>query len=413
MKKVKWLILFVLAALLILPALPLAAAEKQAEVWVDVKFTGATAGWNVTHFDTIQNGVDAAAENGTVYVAAGTYNKKVEIDTTGITIYGEPGVILDGTDVPDVNGFYISGGTSAVTIEGFTIINWRGYGIYINAVNNTVTNNTIADNNGGIWALPGNEIHYNNIIDNVSGVVNEEASANVDATMNWWGHVGGPTHDGNIFGLGDIVSNNVGYDPWLADEDADYSEGTRVTPVANGVSVSLLGDDFAFPIIITITTGQTDGWVAFMVCDPDDHEGIGIPPGVKPLPFWGYHLAYVECSENLKGQPVKVEMILAEDINELEDFDVDKIPPDLIKLYRFEDGSWNLLGGELLVENDKLIFRVEFTGLSLFGLFERELSDGSGTSKTLPRTGGALPLTGLACMAMLVAGTALLHRKKR
>ena len=39
---------------------------------------------------------------------------------------------------------------------------------------------------------------------------------NVDARNNWWGDASGPYHPTlNSGGLGDEVSNNVDFDPWL------------------------------------------------------------------------------------------------------------------------------------------------------------------------------------------------------
>lgn len=51
--------------------------SEPAEVWVDDGFTDSTPGWSVTHFATIQEGVAAVADYGTVYVLAGTYNEHI------------------------------------------------------------------------------------------------------------------------------------------------------------------------------------------------------------------------------------------------------------------------------------------------------------------------------------------------
>jgi hypothetical protein len=49
------------------------------EVWVDDDFDSSTPGWGITHFDTIQAGIDAVSGS-TVYVAAGTYNETVTVN---------------------------------------------------------------------------------------------------------------------------------------------------------------------------------------------------------------------------------------------------------------------------------------------------------------------------------------------
>jgi len=58
--------------------------------------------------------------------------------------------------------------------------------------------------------------YYNNIIENWIGVDNQDPDDTFDATDNWWGDASGPYHPGtNPSGLGDEVSDNVAYDPWL------------------------------------------------------------------------------------------------------------------------------------------------------------------------------------------------------
>ncbi|MHC4756786.1 MAG: LEPR-XLL domain-containing protein, partial [Planctomycetota bacterium] len=55
-------------------------------VYVDNDYDSSTPGWGTTHFDRIQDGIDAVASPGTVHVADGTY--------TGTDIVVEDGVVL-------------------------------------------------------------------------------------------------------------------------------------------------------------------------------------------------------------------------------------------------------------------------------------------------------------------------------
>lgn len=103
-------------------------------------------------------------------------------------------------------------------------------GIYLMAsYNNVVRYNDIHDNKYGIsqWSWTrsyagSNDINYNNIYNNVVGVSNFDA-VTINSEYNWWGDVSGPGGAG--FGTGDVVSNNVDYDPWL---DSPYPAGQPI-----------------------------------------------------------------------------------------------------------------------------------------------------------------------------------------
>jgi parallel beta-helix repeat protein len=87
--------------------------------------------------------------------------------------------------------------------------------IYCNDIyENGETNLTGIHLNSGSW---GNVINYNNIYDNVWGVVNENSGEMVDATYNWWGASDGPVTPSNGGG-GDKVNEYVDYDHWLNEE---------------------------------------------------------------------------------------------------------------------------------------------------------------------------------------------------
>ena len=107
--------------------------------------------------------------------------------------------------------------------------------IIVNGNSNTIQGNTISSNGcPGIYlegSSTDNEIHFNNIEGNTDYGINNTASSIVDATNNWWGDASGPydptgsdpvppcdddpTDDLNDDGLGDKVSDNVDYCPWL------------------------------------------------------------------------------------------------------------------------------------------------------------------------------------------------------
>jgi len=78
-------LIVILALLLWLGTVALAVpSEVEASapfiVWVDNDYDSSTPTWGTTHFDNIQDGVDAVAEGGIVFVGKGTYEGGISID---------------------------------------------------------------------------------------------------------------------------------------------------------------------------------------------------------------------------------------------------------------------------------------------------------------------------------------------
>jgi hypothetical protein len=89
--------------------------------------------------------------------------------------------------------------------------------------NISITGNNILDNatTAGIMvsdnAAAGNQAHDNHIVGNGAGVVNLDPDDLFDAANNWWGDPTGPYQAAtNTPGLGDEVSDNVTYNPWIS-----------------------------------------------------------------------------------------------------------------------------------------------------------------------------------------------------
>jgi parallel beta-helix repeat protein len=97
------------------------------EVWIDDDYSESTSGWNVTHFDNIQDGIDAVDAEGIVRVYNGIYFENIVISKK-ITLTGEENrneTIIDGGGSGNVVEFntYANYGE----IEGFKIINSGKY----------------------------------------------------------------------------------------------------------------------------------------------------------------------------------------------------------------------------------------------------------------------------------------------
>jgi LPXTG-site transpeptidase (sortase) family protein len=84
------------------------------EVWVDDDFDATTSGWGKDHFDSVQDGIDAVASDGTVHVAAGTYAENINVNKKGLTLQGADAAttILEGT--ANINA-------DNITFDSFTV----------------------------------------------------------------------------------------------------------------------------------------------------------------------------------------------------------------------------------------------------------------------------------------------------
>ena len=116
------------------------------QVFIDDDYNYLTPGWNTTHFNVIQDGIDIVAKNGTVFVYNGTYVENIKL-IKSIDLIGEnrETTFIDGggdrtIDIP----------TDFVNISGFTIQNGGSQsndaGIYIHSNNNNVNDNIITSN---------------------------------------------------------------------------------------------------------------------------------------------------------------------------------------------------------------------------------------------------------------------------
>ncbi len=152
MKKVLFPLLSIILALGL--ALPMATpvSAQVTEVWVD---DDADLGWyDVTHLATIQGGVDAVAEGGTVYVAEGTYNENVVI-AKSLRLIGASSAttIINGNN---------TGNTATITASDVTLSGFKVTGGYGNGGNVfTPYGGVVVNGNGGSSALTGITIEDN------------------------------------------------------------------------------------------------------------------------------------------------------------------------------------------------------------------------------------------------------------
>jgi len=125
-------------------------------------------------------------------------------------------------------GFYTYGGgifcknSSPMIIRNIIVNNSSLSGaIHCNYYSSPIIDSCIIINNNsdGVYSDFGSnpEIYYNDIYNNTGfGVMNMDSTVLVIAGSNWWGDNSGPYHPIlNLNGLGDEVSDNVDFEPWL------------------------------------------------------------------------------------------------------------------------------------------------------------------------------------------------------
>jgi parallel beta-helix repeat protein len=113
-------------------------------VYVDDDFTSATPGWGYDHFSTIQEGIGAVADGGTVYVFNGTYHENVAVSKT-VSLIGEhrDGTVIEGNGTADV----VSVTADWVNISAFRIQNGGNSGVKLYDVQHcSLVNNIVAHN---------------------------------------------------------------------------------------------------------------------------------------------------------------------------------------------------------------------------------------------------------------------------
>ena len=272
----------------------------------------------------------------------------------------------------------------------YNIIEYNDYGIYMDgdSNNNLINRNRILYNNfDGIHIEPyggydptGTQIHYNCIVGNAQYGVYKDGTETVDATYNWWGDSTGPYHSTeNPSGLGDNVSDNVYFKPWLVayfdyhrknpvvDEPVTFDASTTTQPCKTRTIVSYTWnfDDGNITIttdpIITHAFTESGNYNVSLTLTYDDTST-----------FTNWTLIYVSKRPYLKVEPEPVEIGLLNKVFfinvTINDVDVHQrliglqfrlcYDPTLIEFINATEGpfmkdpSWNLYGTYFIYVNE-------------------------------------------------------------
>ena len=175
------------------------------------------------------------------------------------------------------------------TIRHTTVRYSLGDGIWIGDNSNVDIRNCTIEDNGDVGIRVENSdvtVEDTSLLWNVNfGIANVSPGPDVQATHNWWGHPSGPYHPTtNPDGLGDQVSDDVAYAPWLV---SPPGPPRRSTALALGQPV-------------TDTVGQLEYQDYHLVISPGlsllvevvpltGTTSLGVYGRVSELPLWTHH----------------------------------------------------------------------------------------------------------------------------
>lgn len=221
---------------------------------------------------------------------------------SGILVAGSSNVVVSGNYAHDcesgicIAGYAVYREAPAVNnlVENNSVENSGcGISVQMNSIGTIISDNDVLNNTdvgiesvGGIsWELTvpsGTEIHYNNIVGNAnygvkSSVWESGVPEQVSAESNWWGAASGPYHaTANPNGTGDVVSDNVNFEPWLTAEGGAAVAMTAETPQIVAISVdptsinfgTLYPGDASAQITLAISNiGTVDADVSTLILD--------------------------------------------------------------------------------------------------------------------------------------------------
>jgi len=259
-------------------------------------------------YNTISaNTIYGCTEDTGIHLVVSDYNIiGGDTDEDGNEVYSnDKGIYLDSSSHNTIShnnvhdnlyrGIELGCGVSNWNVVSHNEIVNNSEGVYINGDYNSITWNNIVANIGAPAGFTGvyltqyaedNQIHCNNIVNNITGVYKECFEEDAQAWLNWWGHASGPSFPGPGSGSGDAVSACVNYEPWL---DAPMNEATipgpSVTAYAVPDMIAMFGEPNPMYAELFYSEGEIPGWAgAPFSPGPGNTTLVVDAPGVKDEP---------------------------------------------------------------------------------------------------------------------------------
>jgi len=221
-------------------------------------------------------------------------NSQIDCIKSGIEISKQSSLnFLKGTISGLAGGVFISNGAT-INISEATISDSLYAGIYVYGNTNSVNimGSEIKNNDYGFMLYDSAiSVHNNSIHDNLTYGVSSEfseeflASSNPvvsDFTSNYWGDKTGPTHSTNPSGLGDNVSDNVLFTPFLVSDPFIVEEVRNPVILIPGITGTYLYknyDDYGeiWPNVGKMFLSPNDDFLDDLILNEDGSENIEFP----------------------------------------------------------------------------------------------------------------------------------------
>jgi len=215
-------------------------------------------------------------------------NSQVECSNNGISVYHNSNLNLSGGNISCFNYGILLFNEIVANITGVKITDALDTGVI--AYNNTnpnpvtITESEITGNNYGFFIF--NSLisaHQNSIHDNFTEGATTITPVGLDFTSNYWGDPSGPTHVTNPDGIGDTVSDNILFTPFLlADPLVEVLEVRHPVILIPGITGTYLYKNYddneeIWPNLSKILLPGDDSYLNDLALNEDGTENVNFP----------------------------------------------------------------------------------------------------------------------------------------
>jgi pimeloyl-ACP methyl ester carboxylesterase len=214
-------------------------------------------------------------------------NLDMECKNDGVVIFNEYNFDIKNSKINCLHDGIVLFNEIKANIDSVEIFGSSDAGIV--GFNNTkvdsvkVTNSNIYKNKYGFVIFNTNDFsaNRNSIHDNFNKGVDAFRVLNpLDFTNNWWGDITGPNNELNPNGLGNEVSSNVLFDPWLFEEPIINKRNPVI--LIPGITGTYLLKDYddkeeIWPNVLRMFTSISDDYLDELVLNTDGSENVDYP----------------------------------------------------------------------------------------------------------------------------------------